>query len=179
MCCREGSKKIIPFQKNRIQIGTDGQAEKAAVYPPFLNPCFNFAIIPQKKFILDIGIILLKFPDDTGEPMCCNTGKGSDANQPCGKLLYIPCLLQKRLIGIAERCGFGLSGDVFGCGAFGSAAAGGDESPAASGRGMHLRRRYACGDEWEKDKVLLFRIKEAVKHSLVSPLLFVQAPFST
>lgn len=58
-------------------------------------------------------------------------------------------------------------------------AAGGDESPAASGRGMHLRRRYACGDEWEKDKVLLFRIKEAVKHSLVSPLLFVQAPFST
>ena len=37
----------------------------------------------------------------------------------------------------------------------------------------------ACGDEWEKDKVLLFRIKEAVKHSLVSPLLFVQAPFST
>lgn len=63
MCCREDSKKIIPFQKNRIQIGTDGQAEKAAVYPPFPNPCFNFAIIPQKNFIIDIGIILLKFPD--------------------------------------------------------------------------------------------------------------------
>ena len=28
MCCREDSKKIIPFQKNRIQIGTDGQAER-------------------------------------------------------------------------------------------------------------------------------------------------------
>ena len=73
----------------------------------------------------------------------------------------------------AERCGFGLSGAVFGCGAFGSAAAGGYESPAASGRGMHLRWRDACGDGWEKDKVLLFRIKEAVKHSLVSPLLSV------
>mgnify|MGYP006924225306 FL=1 len=108
-----------------------------------------------------------------GSQMCCNTGKGSDANQPCGKLLYILCLLQKRLIGIAERCGFGLSGAVLGCGAFGSAAAGGYESPAASGRGMHLRWRDACGDEWEKDKVLLFRIKEAVKHSLVSPLLSV------
>ena len=31
----------------------------------------------------------------------------------------------------------------------------------------------------KKTSVLLFRIKETVKHSLVSPLLFVQAPFST
>ena len=31
----------------------------------------------------------------------------------------------------------------------------------------------------KKTRLLLFRIKEAVKHSLVSPLLFVQAPFST
>ena len=53
--------------------------------------------------------------------------------------------------------------------------------------GMSLLRLLGVGcilggamlAEWEKDKVLLFRIKEAVKHSLVSPLLFVQAPFST
>lgn len=29
------------------------------------------------------------------------------------------------------------------------------------GVGCILRRRYACGDEWEKDKVLLFRNKRS------------------
>ena len=82
MIFRQHRHKAILFQKNGIELSQGGQTHKAAVHPALCDPLFQFGITAQQQLVFDVRIVLLKLPDDVGQPVSGDAGKCTDADQP-------------------------------------------------------------------------------------------------
>ena len=90
------------------------EAEKAAVHPPLQGPPLDLVIVAHPQFEVHPGVVLLKSPDDPGQPVGGHAGKGTDTDETGLEPLQLIHLGLELFILPAEALGIGQELDPLG-----------------------------------------------------------------